>query len=97
MGVLFVTSATLVVAELDTLTGVHQILKTFIVMDLGEVLNPAIDIVQIEGGFLQGYGWIAMEDTLIDPQGGMITRGHDNYDIPSIGDIPPVLDISLLR
>ena len=93
----FVSSATLVVVELDTLTGVHQILKSFIVMDLGEVLNPAIDVVQIEGGFLQGYGWISMEDTLIDPEGGTITRGHDTYDIPSIGDIPPVFDISLLR
>ena len=45
----FVSSATFTLVELDVLTGVHQMLKTFIVMDLGEVLNPAIDIVQIEG------------------------------------------------
>ena len=93
----FVTSATMVVVEVDLLTGVHQMLKTFIVMDLGEVLNPAIDIVQIEGGFMQGYGWVTMEDTLFGPDGKLITKGHDSYDIPSIGDIPPILDISLLR
>lgn len=93
----FVCSATVVVVEVDTLTGVHQMLKTFIVMDLGEVLNPAIDIVQIEGGFMQGYGWITMEDTLFQADGKLKTRGHDTYDIPSIADLPPVFSIALLR
>ena len=93
----FVTSATLVVVEVDVLTGVHQMLKTFIVMDLGEALNPAIDIVQIEGGFMQGYGWVTMEDTLFTAEGKLITRGHDTYNIPTLADIPPIFNISLLR
>jgi len=93
----FVTSATAVVVELDVLTGVHQMLKTFIVMDLGEALNPAIDIVQIEGGFMQGYGWLTMEDTQFEADGRLKSRGHDTYDIPSVADIPPVFNIGLLR
>ena len=93
----FVTSATAIVVEVDILTGVHQMLKTFLVMDLGEALNPAIDIVQIEGGFMQGYGWVTMEDTLFEADGKLKSRGHDSYNIPSIADIPPVFNIGLLR
>lgn len=93
----FITSATMVVVEVDVLTGVHHMVKSFIVMDLGEALNPAIDIVQIEGGFMQGYGWVTMEDTLFTADGRLVTRGNDSYHIPSIADIPPVLNISLLR
>eukprot|EP00092_Neocalanus_flemingeri_P025645 GFUD01027803.1.p1 GENE.GFUD01027803.1~~GFUD01027803.1.p1 ORF type:complete len:1247 (+),score=295.15 GFUD01027803.1:47-3787(+) len=93
----FVTSATAVIVELDVLTGMHQLLKTYIVMDLGEALNPAIDIVQIEGGFMQGYGWVTMEDTEFETDGKLKSTGHDKYACPTIADIPPVFDVGLLR
>ena len=46
---------------------------------------------------MQGYGWVTMEDTLFTAEGKLITRGHDTYHIPSLADIPPVFNISLLR
>merc|ERR1712156_1387510 len=53
--------------EVDCLTGDHHVLRTDIMMDLGESLNPAIDIGQVEGGFMQGYGLFVMEQLLHSP------------------------------
>ena len=61
--------------EIDCLTGDHQVLRTDIVMDLGESLNPAIDIGQIEGGFMQGYGLFVMEQLIHSPNGALLTKG----------------------
>ena len=72
--------------EIDCLTGDHQVLKTDIVMDLGESLNPGIDIGQIEGGFMQGYGLFVMEQLIHSPSGGLLTKGE----IFSSHDITPV-------
>ncbi|QQP50707.1 Xanthine dehydrogenase [Caligus rogercresseyi] len=85
------------ITELDVLTGDHSILKTKIVMDLGESLNPAIDVGQIEGAFMQGYGLYVMEQVLHSPGGALITKGPSNYKIPSCGDIPSDFEVSLLR
>uniref|UniRef100_A0A0K2TGM1 xanthine dehydrogenase n=1 Tax=Lepeophtheirus salmonis TaxID=72036 RepID=A0A0K2TGM1_LEPSM len=63
------------VVEVDLLTGMHCLLKTDIVMDLGESLNPAIDIGQVEGAFVQGYGLFTMEQLLHTPDGELITKG----------------------
>ena len=53
-----------------------KVLKTSIVMDLGESLNPAIDIGQIEGGFMQGYGLFVMEQLIHSPSGHLLTKGR---------------------
>ncbi|CAG9815391.1 unnamed protein product, partial [Phaedon cochleariae] len=83
--------------EVDTLTGDHRVLRTDIVMDLGESLNPAIDIGQIEGGFMQGYGLFVLEELVHSPTGETYTRGPGTYKIPGFGDIPAEFNVSLLK
>lgn len=83
--------------EVDCLTGDHAVLKTNIVMDIGESINPAVDIGQIEGAFMQGYGLFIMEQLCHSPQGQLLTRGPGTYKIPAFGDIPRELNVSLLR
>ncbi|WAR00696.1 XDH-like protein [Mya arenaria] len=83
--------------EIDCLTGDHVVLRTDIVMDVGTSLNPAIDIGQIEGGFVQGYGLLMMEQVKMSPSGTMLTRGPGNYKIPGFGDIPVEFNVTLLK
>ncbi|XP_038045213.1 xanthine dehydrogenase/oxidase-like [Patiria miniata] len=82
--------------EIDCLTGDHQVLRTDIVMDVGDSLNPAIDMGQIEGGFIQGYGLFVLEDYRVSPSGQLLTTGPGFYKIPSFGDIPAEFNVSLL-
>ncbi|XP_070578245.1 xanthine dehydrogenase/oxidase-like [Ptychodera flava] len=82
--------------EIDCLTGDHRVLRTDIVMDLGESLNPAIDIGQIEGAFMQGYGLFTMEDLRRSANGVLLTRGPGMYKIPSFGDVPSIFNVSIL-
>jgi len=93
----WVTSATAITVEVDVLTGEHRLVSAHVVMDLGEVINPGIDTVQIEGGFLQGYGYLTMESCDIAQDGKLLSVGPNTYTIPSIADIPPVFEVSLLR
>ncbi|XP_065173830.1 xanthine dehydrogenase-like [Atheta coriaria] len=82
--------------EIDCLTGDHKILRTDIVMDVGNSLNPAIDIGQIEGGFIQGYGMYVMEEMVVSPDGTFLTKGPGAYKIPGFGDIPIEFNVALL-
>lgn len=81
----------------DCLTGDHQVLRTDIVMDVGESLNPAIDIGQIEGAFMQGYGFYTLEEVLFAPNGEVLTKGPGTYKIPGFSDIPKEFNVSLLK
>uniref|UniRef100_A0A0A9WB52 xanthine dehydrogenase n=1 Tax=Lygus hesperus TaxID=30085 RepID=A0A0A9WB52_LYGHE len=83
--------------EIDCLTGDHQVLSTNIVMDLGESLNPAIDIGQIEGGFMQGYGLFSLEEMIYSPTGTLYSRGPGAYKIPGFADIPLEFNVALLK
>ncbi|CAD5220304.1 unnamed protein product [Bursaphelenchus okinawaensis] len=83
--------------EIDCLTGDHHLLRTDIVMDIGDSLNPAIDIGQIEGAFVQGYGLFTMEEIKIRPDGVRLTRGPGNYKIPSADDAPRHFNVRLLK
>ncbi|XP_054650388.1 xanthine dehydrogenase/oxidase [Dunckerocampus dactyliophorus] len=83
--------------EVDCLTGAHKNLSTTIVMDVGVSLNPAIDIGQVEGAFMQGLGLFTLEELHYSPQGVLLTRGPGSYKIPAFGDIPTRLTVSLLR
>ena len=69
---------------MDLLTGSHSLLRAEIVMDVGESLNPAIDITQVEGAFMQGYGYLCMEDTTFSDSGLLLTRGLADYSAPTI-------------
>ncbi|KAH0534856.1 xanthine dehydrogenase [Cotesia glomerata] len=83
--------------EIDCLTGDHQVLRTDIVMDLGDSLNPAIDIGQVEGGFIQGLGLFTLEELIYSPTGTLYSRGPGAYKIPGFTDIPQEFNVSLLR
>ncbi|KAM6893551.1 xanthine dehydrogenase/oxidase [Xenentodon cancila] len=83
--------------EIDCLTGAHKNLSTTIVMDVGHSLNPAIDIGQVEGGFMQGLGLFTLEELHYSPSGALLTRGPGMYKIPAFGDIPTQFTVSLLR
>lgn len=91
--------------EVDTLTGHHSVLSTHIVMDIGRSLNPALDVGQIEGGFVQGMGWCTMEEVVrggVDSAhkwlrpGQMHTLGPGAYKIPGFTDIPLQFDVRVL-
>uniref|UniRef100_A0A6I8NRI9 Xanthine dehydrogenase/oxidase n=1 Tax=Ornithorhynchus anatinus TaxID=9258 RepID=A0A6I8NRI9_ORNAN len=83
--------------EIDCLTGEHKNIRTDIVMDVGTSLNPAIDIGQVEGAFVQGLGLFTLEELHYSPEGSLLTRGPNAYKIPGFGDIPTKFNVSLLR
>ena len=93
----FTCGAAFSLVEVDLLTGEHTLLKANVIMDIGESINPAIDIANIESAFIQGYGYMAMEDTLFDKKGRLVSRGHDEYNIPSIADCPREFNVHLLK
>ncbi|XP_009460630.1 PREDICTED: aldehyde oxidase [Nipponia nippon] len=82
--------------EINCLTGDHKNLRTDIVMDVGCSINPAVDIGQIEGAFVQGIGLYTMEELKYSPEGVLCTRGPDQYKIPAVCDIPEQFSVSLL-
>lgn len=73
-----------------------QILSTNIMMDLGTALNPAVDIGQLEGGFVMALGYVLTEEVLFDEEGQPLNIGTWNYKIPSAHDIPLELNVELL-
>ncbi|EDV24048.1 uncharacterized protein TRIADDRAFT_57138 [Trichoplax adhaerens] len=83
--------------EIDTLTGDHQNLRTDIVMDVGKSLNPAIDIGQVEGGFVQGIGLYTIEQLYHTPEGIPLMNSPENYKIPTARDIPREFQVALIR
>ncbi|KAL6258955.1 hypothetical protein P5V15_008880 [Pogonomyrmex californicus] len=83
--------------ECDCLTGDHEVLRTDIVMDLGESLNPAIDIGQIEGAFVQGYGLFMIEEMIYSSTGTLLSRGPGTYKLPGFSNIPQEFNVSLLK
>nr|XP_060621769.1 aldehyde oxidase 2-like [Anolis sagrei ordinatus] len=82
--------------EIDCLTGDHKNIRTDIVMDAGFSINPAIDIGQIEGGFIQGLGLYTMEEVKFSPEGQQYTLGPDTYKIPAVCDVPEHFRVYLL-
>ncbi|XP_013807631.1 aldehyde oxidase 2-like [Apteryx mantelli] len=82
--------------EIDCLTGDHKNIRTDIVMDACFSINPAIDIGQIEGAFIQGVGLYTLEEIYFSPEGEQLTLGPDTYKIPAICDIPEQFHVYLL-
>jgi xanthine dehydrogenase large subunit len=81
----------------DTLTGEYKILRTDILHDVGASLNPAIDIGQVEGAFVQGMGWLTMEELVWNGKGKLMTNGPASYKIPAIADMPLDLRVKLVE
>ncbi|MGA9115612.1 MAG: xanthine dehydrogenase molybdopterin binding subunit [Bacteroidota bacterium] len=81
---------------LDTLTGRVKLLRTDILHDVGQSLHPGIDRGQIEGGFLQGLGWVTTEEILRDDRGNLLTHSPDTYKIPATGDVPGDFRVEML-
>ena len=78
---------------IDTLTGENRCLRADILHDCGRSLNPAIDLGQIEGGFVQGMGWLTTEELVFDARGVLKTHAPSTYKIPTASDRPGVLNI----
>jgi len=83
--------------EIDVLTGGHTLLRADILHDVGDSLNPLIDIGQIEGGYIQGLGWCTTEEMKWDEKGSVLTYSPDTYKIPSVQDIPKDFRVELLQ
>jgi xanthine dehydrogenase molybdopterin binding subunit len=83
--------------ELDILTGYVKVLRTDILHDVGKSLNEKIDIGQIEGGFVQGLGWVTTEELKYDELGNLLNHSPDTYKIPTIRDIPQDFRVQLLK
>ncbi|KAK0660927.1 Xanthine dehydrogenase [Lasiodiplodia hormozganensis] len=84
--------------ELDLLTGDHTTLRSDILMDVGQSINPGIDYGQIEGAFVQGVGLFTIEESLwTSREGQLATRGPGTYKIPGFSDIPQVFNAGMLR
>lgn len=79
----------------DTLTGENRLLRADILHDVGKSLNPAIDIGQIEGGFVQGMGWLTTEELVFDREGRLLTHAPSTYKIPVASDVPADFNVAL--
>jgi len=80
---------------IDTLSGEMKVTRADILHDVGRSLNPAIDLGQIEGGFIQGMGWLTTEELVFDDKGRLRTHAPSTYKIPTLGDRPAHLDVRL--
>jgi xanthine dehydrogenase large subunit len=81
---------------IDSLTGESKLLRVDILHDVGEPLNPAIDLGQVEGGFVQGVGWLTSEELWWDDRGRLATHAPSTYKIPTAHDWPRVFNVDLI-
>ncbi|MFT4960093.1 MAG: xanthine dehydrogenase large subunit [Paracoccaceae bacterium] len=91
----FAYGASITEVAVDTLTGENRILRTDILHDAGASLNPALDIGQIEGGYVQGAGWLTTEELVWDEAGSLRTHAPSTYKIPACSDRPDVFNVAL--
>jgi len=91
----FAYGAALSEVVIDTLTGEHKVLAVDILHDAGRSLNPALDLGQVEGGFIQGMGWLTTEELVFDGRGRLLSHAPSTYKIPTAGDRPTRMNIRL--
>lgn len=91
----FAYGASVTEVVIDTLTGENRILRTDIIHDVGKSLNPAIDLGQIEGAYVQGAGWLTTEELVWDGKGVLKTHAPSTYKIPACSDRPDVFNVAL--
>ncbi len=92
----FVYGAAAAEVAIDTLTGEMRVLRADILQDCGKSLNPALDLGQIEGAFVQGMGWLTTEELCWDAAGRLKSHGPSTYKIPGSRDVPPRFNVRLL-
>jgi xanthine dehydrogenase molybdopterin binding subunit/xanthine dehydrogenase small subunit len=92
----FACGAAVAEVEVDGYTGMSRVRRVDIVHDVGSSLNPGIDRGQIEGGFVQGMGWLTSEELKWDAKGRLLTHSASTYQIPAIGDAPMEFNVTLL-
>lgn len=92
----FASGAAVSEVEVDGYTGMKRVVAVDILHDVGESLNPGVDRGQIEGGFVQGMGWLTGEELKWSKDGKLLTHSASTYQIPSIGDAPERFDVALL-
>jgi len=93
----FAYGAAVAEVTVDTLTGEYKLDRADILHDCGSSLNPAIDRGQVEGGFIQGMGWLTSEELVFDGRGRLRTHAPSTYKIPACGDVPAEFHVTLLR
>ena len=93
----FAYGAAVAEVALDTRTGENRLLRVDILHDVGKSLNPAVDLGQIEGGFLQGMGWLTSEELCWNDRGQLTTHAPSTYKIPASGDWPAAAFVNLLE
>jgi xanthine dehydrogenase large subunit len=81
----------------DTLTGEWKLLRADALYDAGNSLNPAIDIGQVEGAFIQGMGWLTTEELWWNAQGKLMTHAPSTYKIPGVSDCPDAFTVKLFN
>ncbi len=93
----FANGAAVTEVEVDGFTGRQQVLRVDILHDVGDSVNEGVNRGQIEGGFVQGMGWLTAEELKWDDQGVLLTHSPDTYKIPSIGDVPREFNVHFLK
>ena len=93
----FAYGAAVAEAAIDTLTGENRLLRVDILHDVGKSLNPTLDLGQIEGGFVQGAGWLTMEELVWNDAGRLMTHAPSTYKIPACSDRAPDMRVNLFE
>ena len=93
----FANGAAVTEVEVDGFTGMHRVLRVDILHDVGDSINEGVNRSQIEGGFVQGMGWLTAEELKWDDKGALLTHSPDTYKIPSVGDTPQIFNVMLLK
>jgi xanthine dehydrogenase molybdopterin-binding subunit B len=93
----FACGAAVAEVEVDGFTGMHRVLRVDLLHDAGDSINEGINRGQIEGAFVQGMGWLTIEELKWDDQGRLLTHSPDTYKIPAVGDMPQVFNVTLLK
>jgi len=93
----FCYGAAVTEVTLDTLTGENIIDKVDILHDAGNTINPALELGQIEGGFVQGQGWLTMEEVNWKPNGQITTFSPSTYKIPAVSDMPKKFNVKIYK
>lgn len=83
--------------EVDGFTGQHRLLRTDILQDVGDSISPLIDRGQIEGGFVQGLGWLTLEELLWDAKGRVSSGGASTYKLPAWSEVPEIFNVDMLQ
>ena len=81
----------------DTLTGENVLERVDIIHDVGKAINPALELGQIEGGFVQGQGWLTIEELNWKPNGQITTFSPSTYKIPAVSDIPKIFNVEIFK